>query len=136
MRIPSKNYRKKGMIRWRCACRASAYTDLLPARICALPKCLLPKCPITKMSSYRNVPLRKCLLPKRPLSKCPLPKCLNTVSRRYKSSVNSGYPNFYGVLMAECFSLDCVVRVFISVRSDSLHRLVTVSCKTCLCFEL
>ena len=93
----TKHIEKNGMIRWHGACRvskhcpASAYTDLLPARIYGLPKCLLPKrpisitktsyyqkCPVTEISCYRNVMLPKCLLPKRPLPKCPLPKCLDT----------------------------------------------------------
>ena len=56
-----------------CKQALTCYTDLLPARIYALPKCPITQMSVTEMSCYRNV-----LLPKRPLPKCPLPKCLHT----------------------------------------------------------
>ena len=97
----TKHIEKNGMIRWRCACRASkhcpasVYTNLLPAnpvlkkdhnhctaaasndqpvRIYLLPKCLLPKYPITKTSYYQNVWLPKCPVTKISVTKTSITK--------------------------------------------------------------
>ena len=93
MLIPSREKREKnGMIRWRCACRASkhcpanAYTDLLPANPVLktdhnhCPEPVKPEVDRCKMdmsiraAASNDPPARIYVLPKCMLPKCPITK--------------------------------------------------------------